>query len=77
MARPGRLVEANVLLNTMDRVADYVALAVALHGAALVWVNMTPTPKDNDRLDKYSRLLVKVYRVVEILAGVVSKRAKQ
>lgn len=61
----------------MDRVADYVALAVALHGAALVWVNMTPTPKDNDRLDKYSRLLVKVYRVVEILAGVVSKRAKQ
>lgn len=77
MARPGRLVEANVLLNTMDRVADYVALAVALHGAALVWVNMTPTPKDNERLTKYSRLVVKVYRVIEILAGVVSKRAKQ
>lgn len=77
MARPGRLVEANVLLNTMDRVADYVALAVALHGAALVWVNMTPTPKDNERLSKYSKLVVKVYRVIEILAGVVSKRAKQ
>lgn len=61
----------------MDRVADYVALAVALHGAALVWVNMTPTPRDNDQLDKYSRLVVKVYRVIEILAGVVSKRAKQ
>ena len=76
MARPGRLVEANAT-NTMDRVADYVALAVALHGAALVWVNMTPTPKDNERLHKYSKLVVKIYRVVEILAGVVSKRVKQ
>ena len=61
----------------MDRVADYVALAVAIHGAALVWVNMTPTPKDNQQLDKYSRLIVRIYRVVEILAGVVSKRIKQ
>ena len=76
MARPGRLVEANAL-STMDRVADYVALAVALHGAALVWVNMTPTPKDNERLSKYSKLAVRIYRVIEILAGVVSKRAKQ
>jgi hypothetical protein len=61
----------------MDRVADYVALAVAIHAAAMVWVNMTPTPKDNQQLDKYSRLIVRVYRVVEILAGVVSKRVKQ
>lgn len=76
MAKPGRLVEANTA-NTMDRVADYVALAVALHGAALVFVNMTPTPRDNEQLSKYSRLAVKIYRVVEILAGVVSKRAKQ
>lgn len=76
MARPGRLVEANAT-NTMDRVADYIALAVALHGAALVWVNMTPTPKDNERLSKYSKLVVKIYRVIEILAGVVSKRVKQ
>jgi hypothetical protein len=61
----------------MDRVADYVALAVAIHGAAVVWVNMTPTPKDNQQLDKYSRLIVKTYRVIEILAGVISKRVKQ
>jgi hypothetical protein len=61
----------------MDRIADYVALAVAVHGAAVVWVNMTPTPKDNQQLDKYSRLIVKTYRVIEILAGVISKRVKQ
>ena len=61
----------------MDRAADYVALAIAIHGAAVVIVNMTPTPKDNAALDKYSRLMVKLYRVVEILAGVVSRRVKQ
>lgn len=60
-----------------ERIADYLALAVAIHGAAVVWVNMTPTPKDNQQLDKYSRLIVKTYRVIEILAGVISKRVKQ
>ena len=64
-------------MSTVDRAADYVALAIAIHGAAVVIVNMTPTPKDNAALDKYSRLMVKLYRVVEILAGVVSKRVKQ
>jgi hypothetical protein len=64
-------------LSTVDRAADYVALAIAIHGAAVVIVNMTPTPKDNAALDKYSRLMVKLYRVVEILAGVVSRRVKQ
>lgn len=61
----------------MDRLADYVALAVAIHAVALVIVNITPTPKDNEYLNDVSRLLVKVYRAVEILAGIVSKRAKQ
>lgn len=65
------------MLYPMDRFADYVALAVALHGAAMIVVNMTPTPKDNAALDRYSRLVVKGYRVIEILAGIVSKRAKQ
>ena len=67
----------SAFLSVMDRIADYVALAVAVHGAAVVWVNMTPTPKDNQQLDKYSRLIVKTYRVIEILAGVISKRVKQ
>jgi len=61
----------------MDRFADYVALAVAIHGVALVVVNITPTPKDNEYLDSTARVLVKVYRAVEILAGIVSRKAKQ
>ena len=32
----------------MDRIAEYIAVAVAVHGAALAIVNLTPTPKDNE-----------------------------
>ncbi len=42
----------------------------AIHAAALVIVNLTKTPKDDD-------LLARVYRVVEILAGVVTKLVKK
>ena len=61
----------------MDQFAEYVTLAVAVHGLALVVVNLTPTPKDNEALDGATRVLVKVYRAVEILAGIVSRKAKQ
>lgn len=61
----------------MDRLADYVALAVAIHGVALVIVNMTPTPRDNEALSTYSRLLIKLYRAVEILAGIIGPLAKR
>lgn len=61
----------------MDHLADYIALAVAIHGVALAVVNLTPTPKDNEALDSYARVVVKVYRVVEILAGIISPRVKR
>jgi hypothetical protein len=62
---------------SMDRIADYVALAVAVHGVALVIVNLTPTPKDNEALSNISRLAVKLYRALEILAGIVTPLAKR
>lgn len=61
----------------MERIADYVTLAVAVHGVALVVVNLTPTPKDNEALHGVTKAAVKIYRAIEILAGIVSKRAKQ
>lgn len=61
----------------MDRFTDYIALAVAIHGLALVIVNITPTPKDNQALSDATRVVVKLYRAVEILAGLVSRKAKQ
>ena len=61
----------------MDRWSDYVALAVAIHGVAVVVVNLTPTPKDNKALNDYTRLIVKLYRAIEILAGIISPLAKR
>jgi hypothetical protein len=61
----------------VDRFADYVALAVAIHGVAVVVVNLTPTPKDNEALDTYRRLAVKSYRALEILAGIITPLAKR
>lgn len=61
----------------MDHLTDYIALVVAIHGVAVVVVNITPTPKDNEALDTYSRMAVKLYRAIEILAGVVTPLVKR
>lgn len=61
----------------VDRFSDFIALVVAIHGVALVIVNMTPTPKDNEALDNYRRIAVKLYRAIEILAGIISPVAKR
>jgi uncharacterized membrane protein HdeD (DUF308 family) len=45
------------------------AILFALHGVALMIVNLTPTPADN-------AALAKVYSVVEVLAGLVSSKSK-
>lgn len=62
---------------TVDQISQYVALAVALHGVALVIVNITPTPKDNEALSNVRRAGVKLYRAIEVLAGVVGPLVKR
>lgn len=61
----------------MDRFADYVALALAVHGVAVAVVNLTPTPKDNEALATGTRMGVKLYRALEILAGIITPLAKR
>jgi hypothetical protein len=46
------------------------AILVGLHAVAVAIVNLTPTPTDD-------MILGKVYKVVEVIAGVVSKTAKE
>ena len=53
----------------MSHLPEIVAALLAIHAAALAIVNMTPTPKD----DAY---VAKFYRVIEILAGIVTKLSK-
>jgi hypothetical protein len=61
----------------MSRIPEYVTVVVAIHGAALAIVNLTPTPRDNETLSKYTRMAVKLYRAIEILAGVVTPLVKR
>jgi hypothetical protein len=59
------------------KIAEYIAVAIAVHGAAVAIVNLTPTPKDDEALGRYSRMAVKLYRAVEILAGVITPLVKR
>jgi hypothetical protein len=60
-----------------DQIAEYIAAAIAIHAAAVAIVNLTPTPKDNEALSRYSKMAVKFYRTIEILAGVITPLVKR
>ena len=54
----------------MANAPEIIAALFAIHAAALAIVNLTPTPKDDAAVAKF-------YRVIEILAGVVTKLSKK
>jgi hypothetical protein len=62
---------------SIDHLQQYISLAVAIHGVALIICNLTPTPKDNEALGAISSLAVRLYRVLEIAAGIVTPMAKR
>jgi hypothetical protein len=61
----------------INHIPEIVTVAVAAHGLALAIVNITPTPKDNQALGTVSRMGVKFYRAIEILAGIITPLAKR
>ena len=60
-----------------ELLTQYVGAAIGVHATAVAVVNLTPTPKDNDRLGRYTALFVKLYRAIEILAGIVTPLVKK
>lgn len=48
---------------------EVIGVLLAIHGAAVAIVNLTPTPKDDEYVSKY-------YRVIEVLAGIVTRLSK-
>lgn len=57
----------NHLLDNWGEIAGVLA---AVHVLALAVVNVTPTPKDDE-------FYAKLYKVIEVLAGIVTKLAKK
>jgi hypothetical protein len=61
----------------MLHLPEIIAIIVAAHALALAIVNLTPTPKDDETLDTIARMGVKVYRAIELLAGVITPLVKR
>jgi hypothetical protein len=55
---------------------DWMVAGAVAHAVAVVIVNLTPTPHDNEALGTFDRALVKGYRALEMLAGIITKLAK-
>jgi hypothetical protein len=49
---------------------DIIGAAFAIHAAAVVIVNLTPTPSDD-------KVVGKLYKVIEVFAGILTKIAKK
>lgn len=56
---------------------DILEAITLVHAAALVIVNITPTPRDDEMLSSIGHLGVKVYRAIEMMAGIISPLVKR
>jgi hypothetical protein len=54
----------------INHIQQLLIILLATHAAAVAIVNLTPTPKDDETV-------AKVYKLIEILAGIVTKLAKK
>ena len=50
--------------------SQFIEIILALHGAAVLIVNLTDTPKDDD-------LVARFYRGIELLAGIFTPLVKR
>lgn len=53
-----------------DHAQQLLAILFAIHALAVLIVNLTPTPKDD-------AVVAKFYKIIEILAGIITKVAKR
>lgn len=56
--------------NLISHAEQLLVVLFAVHALALAIVNLTDTPKDNEIVSKY-------YKILEVFAGIVTKLAKR
>jgi len=57
-------------MELFKQVETFFAVALSLHAFALVIVNLTKTPKDDE-------FVAKAYKLIEVFAGIITPRAKK
>ena len=60
---------ADVIAFLTENVEEILVALFAIHAAALAVVNLTPTHKDDE-------IVSKVYKVIEVLAGIFTRKSK-
>lgn len=61
----------------IDNRRDLFEIVLAVHAVAMLIVNLTPSPKDNEAVGAVGAMLPKFYRALEVLAGIVFPMAKR
>lgn len=61
----------------IDNRRELFEVVIAVHAVAVLIVNLTPTPKDNEAVGAAGAVIPKLYRAVEMLAGIVLPMAKR
>ncbi|MGA1710419.1 MAG: hypothetical protein ACO4CS_04040 [bacterium] len=59
----------DLITTSIGKLPELLGVLFALHALAVAIVNLTPTPKDDE-------IVSKAYRLIEILAGLVTKLSK-
>ena len=54
----------------INHIQQLFVVLLATHAVAVAIVNLTPTPKDDEAVSK-------VYKLIEILAGIITKLVKK
>lgn len=61
----------------MNRIHEWATGLLLAHFLAVLIVNLTPTPKDDEALSAFQRAVAKAYRATELLAGIITPWAKR
>lgn len=56
---------------------DMFEVLIAAHAVAVLVVNLTPTPKDDQAVGTAGAMLRQAYRALEVLAGVITPLVKR
>lgn len=66
-----------VISYLIDNRRELFEIAIAAHATAMLIVNLTPSPKDDDAAGAAGVVIRQAYRALEMLAGLVSPLAKR
>lgn len=66
-----------VISYLIDNRRELFEVVLAVHAVAILIVNLTPSPKDDEAAGAVGAVLPKLYKALEVLAGIILPTAKR